>query len=62
MNYNEDLKLMSIHEVAETGLIKEYTLRRLVKQGVIPCVLFGVKQVVNFYTVRDFLLQATAIA
>lgn len=41
-------KMMSIKEVAQTGLLSEYALRLLLKQGKLPCVMVGAKALVNF--------------
>ena len=41
-------KLMTIREVARTGVVSEYTLRAMVKQGYVPCIKVGVKVLINF--------------
>lgn len=41
-------RYLSIREVAKTGLIREYTLRMLVKQGKIPCIYSGTKCLINY--------------
>lgn len=40
--------MMTIREVARTGVISEYALRALVKQGSVPCVKIGSKALINF--------------
>ena len=40
--------MMTIREVAKTGLMTEYTLRALVKQGQVPCITTGVKVLINY--------------
>lgn len=40
--------MMTIREVARTGILSEYTIRALVKQGRVPCVKAGVKVLINF--------------
>lgn len=40
--------MMTIREVAKTGLMCEYTLRALVKQNKVPYVKAGVKVLINF--------------
>lgn len=40
--------MMSIKEVAQTGLLSEHALRLLLKQGKLPCVMVGVKALINF--------------
>ena len=41
-------KMMTIREVASTGLMSEYTLRAMVKKGQGPCVKAGTKVFINF--------------
>lgn len=38
MNEKRQLKLMTIKEVAKTGLMPENTLRRLCKDNKVPCI------------------------
>ena len=46
---NENLpRMMSIREVAGTGVISEYALRQLVKQGKVPCIALEHKVLINF--------------
>lgn len=46
---NENLpRMMSIRDVAKTGLISEYALRQLVKQGKVPCIALEHKVFINF--------------
>lgn len=47
--------MMTIREVARTGLMSEYTLRAMVKQGHVPCVKVGVKVLINFELFCDML-------
>lgn len=39
--------LFTIRQVAETGLLSEYTLRKLAKQGRLPAIYVGRKCLVN---------------
>lgn len=42
-------KMMTIRQVAKTGLLSEYALRQLCKQGKVPCITVGVgKVLINF--------------
>lgn len=41
-------RMMTIREVASTGLMSEYTLRAMVKKGQVPCVKAGTKVFINF--------------
>lgn len=46
---NENLpRMMSIREVAGTGVISEYAMRQLVKQGKVPCIALEHKALINF--------------
>ena len=45
---NEAPKLMTIRQVAETGILSEYTLRLLHKQGKLPCIELPRKILVNY--------------
>lgn len=44
---------MSIREIAKTGLISEYTLRRLVKENKINCIYSGNKCLINYQTLEE---------
>lgn len=48
-------KLMSIREVARTGIIPEHALRRLIKSGEIPCIYSGRKALLSFGRVCEML-------
>lgn len=39
---------MTIRETAKTGILSEYTLRLMQKQGKIPCIMCGNKCMVNY--------------
>ncbi|MBQ8767173.1 MAG: hypothetical protein IJZ16_10265 [Clostridia bacterium] len=41
-------KMMTIREVARTGLLSEYALRQLHKQGKLPCIALKNKVLINF--------------
>ena len=48
MEKNETLpRMRTIREVARTGLLSEYSLRLMEKQGRLPCVYIGKKCLVN---------------
>lgn len=47
-NNNRTPKLMTIREVAKTGILSEYTLRLLHKQGKLPCIELPRKTLVNY--------------
>lgn len=41
-------KMMTVRQVAKTGMISEYALRQLIKQGKIPCIALEHKVLINF--------------
>lgn len=41
-------KMLTIREVAKTGLLSEYALRLLHKQGKLPCIELPRKTLVNY--------------
>lgn len=38
INCNQLPRMMTVRQVAKTGMISEYALRQLVKQGKVPCI------------------------
>lgn len=40
-------KMMTVRQLAKTGLISEYALRQLVKQGKVPCIALEHKVLIN---------------
>lgn len=42
------LRMLTIREVAATGLLPEHTLRTLVKDGQAPCITVGNRVYINF--------------
>jgi predicted site-specific integrase-resolvase len=49
--------LMSIREVARTGVLSEYTLRLWERQGRLPCVYSGRKCLINYDRLCEMLNQ-----
>lgn len=41
-------KFMTIRQVAATGILSEYCLRNMVKEGKIPAIYSGKKALINF--------------
>jgi hypothetical protein len=41
-------KMMTIRQVAATGVLSEYTLRLLAKQGRLPCIYSGRRCLINY--------------
>ena len=48
-------RMMTIREVANTGLLTEYTLRALVKQNKVPFVRANTKVLINFELLCEML-------
>lgn len=48
-------KMLTIREVASTGLLPEHALRRLIKSGEIPCIYSGRKALLSFGKVCEIL-------
>lgn len=47
MNVSELPRMRTIREIAATGLLSEYALRKLSREGKLPCVYVGKKCLVN---------------
>lgn len=47
MRENELPRMRTIREIARTGLLSEYALRQMEKQGRLPCVHVGKKCLIN---------------
>lgn len=48
-------KMLTIRETAKTGILPEYALRTLVKQGKIPGIYVGNRFLVNYDRLCDWL-------
>ena len=46
-------RMCTIREIARTGLLSEYALRKLEKQGKLPCVYVGRKCLINLDRLID---------
>ena len=55
MNNREKPQLMSIRQVAKTGILPERFLRQLQKKGLLPGFLNGTKFVVNYTLLLEML-------
>lgn len=55
-------KLMTVRQVAKTGIISEGALRRLIKQGVIKPLYSGNRALLNFNMVCTTINNLTCIA
>lgn len=47
-NGNPLPRMMTIREIAQTGLLSEYALRLMHKQGKLPSITVGKKVLINF--------------
>ena len=55
-------KMMTIRQVAATGVLPEAALRRLVKDGTIPALYSGTKAFINFDRLCEMLSQVGAVS
>lgn len=49
------IKMMTIREVARTGILAENAIRSGIKQGWIPCVKAGNRVYINYYKLAEIL-------
>ena len=52
---------LTIRQVAKTGLLGESTLRRLVKEGKIPCIKSGNRNLINYPLLKEQLFNLNSI-
>ena len=52
-------RMMTVREAAKTGILPEYTIRAMIKQGQIPAVYSGKKAFINFDTLCEYLSNLT---
>ena len=55
MTTNELPRMRTIREVSRTGLLSEYALRKMQKEGRLPCVYVGRKCLINLDRLIDLL-------
>jgi len=60
MSENNVPKLMTIRQVAKTGLIPEKALRQLVKEGIVKVLYSGNRAFVNYQNVCKIVNHLTA--
>lgn len=41
-------KMMTVREIAKTGILTEHALRLLLKQGKLPAIYIGTKALINY--------------
>lgn len=51
----------TIREVAGTGLISEYALRRMVRKGEIPCIYSGNRCLINYNMLLELINSRDSI-
>lgn len=49
---HDNPKMMTIREIAKTGLLSEHALRLLLKEGKLPAIYVGNKALVNYDKLR----------
>ena len=54
-------QMMTVRQVAKTGMISEYALRQLIKQGKIPCIALEHKVLINFDAFVEQLQQLKGV-
>jgi len=50
-------KMMTIRQIANTGILPEHALRMLVKQDRVPYMMVGAKALINYTKLLDYLNQ-----
>ena len=58
MENNSLPKMLTIRQVAKTGILSEYCLRLMEKQGRLPCIYSGKKCLVNLDRLVEMLNSA----
>jgi len=48
-------KMMTIRQIANTGILPEHALRMLVKQDRVPYMMVGAKALINYTKLLDYL-------
>lgn len=48
-------KLMTVKQIAETGILSEYCLRRMLKAGQLPAIYSGKKALINYNALCEHL-------
>ena len=59
-NHQTHPKMLTVRETALTGILPEYALRKLVKQGKCPGFYTGTKCLVNYNALCEWLNNQTA--
>lgn len=61
-NTHNTPKLMTVRQIAKTGMISEGALRRLIKQGIIKPLYSGNRALLNFNMVCETINKLTYVA
>ena len=48
MNVNKIPRMMTVREIAKTGLLPEHALRLMLKEGKLPAIFVGKKALINY--------------
>ena len=59
---NQIPRLLTIRQVAATGILPEHALRSMVKQGQIPVLKVGNRNLINMNTLVLYLNSATGVS
>lgn len=62
MNTTNIPRMMTVRQIAETGLLPENTIRVMLKNGQIQAVYSGKKALINFDNLCDYLRTLTVTA
>lgn len=61
MTEKNDIRMLSIRQIAATGLISEHALRLLVKQNKVPVLYVGKKVLINYRLLENVLNREEVI-
>ena len=53
MNVNKIPRMMTVREIAKTGLLPEHALRLMLKEGKLPAIFVGKKALINYDNLCD---------
>ena len=61
MTEKNEIRMLSIRQIAATGLISEHALRLLVKQNKVPVLYVGKKALINYRLLENVLNREEVI-
>lgn len=56
----EEPRLMTVREIAQTGILTEYTLRKWLREGKLPVIYVGKKALINYTQLVNELSSLTS--